>query len=108
MAPFIGPNKKAVIKALRRFKKGRFENITLGRYEPKFVIHFIEGGYRLSPLVVNEAKAAHIARERQAEGYYVPEMVWQSLEPGAPVIEEPDLSLFIRRLESWPGWGEAE
>lgn len=107
MAPFIGPGKKDVINELRRHKKTPV-TITLGLYDPQFLVRYAEGFYALLPLVLNQEKAMDSARQKQEEGYYQPEMAWPYLEAGAPIIHESNRELFISKLEAWPGWREVE
>jgi hypothetical protein len=105
MAPFIGPDKRVVMNELRRHRKGPLQ-ITLGHGSPEYVLRVAGSRYELCPLVLDSAKAELSSRTRMAEGYYVPEMNWAFLSPGAPIILESDLKPFLSKLESWPGWEE--
>jgi len=107
MAPFIGPTKKEVINELRRHKK-RPLTITLGRNVPQFLVRYSNDRYELLPLVLDEEKVKQGALQRQTEGYYVPEMDWQYLAPGAPIITDSNLKIFVSKLELWPGWIEVQ
>jgi hypothetical protein len=103
MAPFMGPDKKQVMNRLRRFKKGSLE-ITLGRYQPQFVIRLSTDRFELLPLELDNAKADEAAALHQAEGYYQPEMDWVHLAPGNPIIKTTTLKSFIAEIDSWEGW----
>jgi hypothetical protein len=107
MAPFIGPNKNEVLRTLRRHGKGVLE-ITIGRYTPQFVIRCSGETYELLPLELNGPEADKAGRRWAAEGYFMPEMTWQFLEPGAPVFRETERGAFIAKLESWPQWEELQ
>jgi hypothetical protein len=108
MAPFVGPGKKEVMKKLNRSKKGPLEVISLGRGSPQFVIRFADNHYELSPLESNPKIEEQIIQKGKSEKYLVPEMLWESLSPGAPIIRETDLRTFLLKLDSWPGWPDVE
>jgi hypothetical protein len=107
MAPMQGPSKREVLRQLRRYRNGPLE-ITLGRNAPQFFIRFSDGYFELLPLVLDVAKANQAGEKRYAEGNYMPEMDWQYLAPGEPIIRESSLQLFISKLESWPGWVDVQ
>lgn len=106
MAPFIGPSKQDVLHLLRqhRYQAQLLPDITLGKYQPQFIIRLHQQRYELIPLTLDEARAAQDAECKSNEGYYVPEMVWASLVSGSPVIQESSIDVFIKLLDAWPGW----
>ncbi|HEX2586389.1 MAG TPA: hypothetical protein VHL14_14780 [Steroidobacteraceae bacterium] len=105
MAPFVSPSKQAVIHALKTHRHDSDDlPITLGKYQPQFVIRIHHQQYELVRLVLDEARAAEDRKRRTAEGYYMPEMSWAFLVPDVAVIQEADVNVFIKKLELWPGW----
>jgi hypothetical protein len=79
-APFLGPDLEGTQRLLT---SGDPElPIILGVCVPTALIDRAEGGYVLRRLVENPEAADRIARERTAEGYFMPEHLFEAREPG--------------------------
>lgn len=102
MEPFIGPGKATVLKQLRRHDGSDLE-ITLGMYQPQFIVRIQGARWQLLPLFLDQKLEAE-ARKTDRGDYYMPEMTWRSLRPGAPLIEEGTQKEFVRKLGKWEGW----
>jgi len=88
MAPFMGPDKQTDLKQLRSFLPKRHVPITLGRSAPQAVIENTGDVWVLVPLVVNREAANKAAHEANAAGRgWMPEMEFQFLERGEPLLE---------------------
>lgn len=98
-APMVGPTRDEVIRRVRAHREGTPLTITLGRIEPKAVVLHQAGRWQLRALVTNEHKLAHIQREQQQRGYYMPEHDWGALEPGPALIDEGSRGAFLAALE---------
>jgi hypothetical protein len=106
MAPFVSPGKKDVIQMLKEHADGGdvFPVITLGKYQPQFLIRFHQKQYELMQLDLDGARAAADRELRSAAGYYMPEMTWAFLTPGILIIQESAIDAFIEKLDGWSGW----
>jgi hypothetical protein len=102
MEPFLGPNKAAVLKQLRRHDGSDLE-ITLGKDQPQFIVRIQGARWQLLPLYLDQ-KLEDEARKTDIGDYYMPEMMCRSLRPGAPLIDEKTSADFVRKLRVWEGW----
>lgn len=99
MAPFMGPTKEALLEHLAGWRPKL--PITLGLYEPQAVVDRRRGRWVLVPLVMNHAKANTAGERALANGEpWMPEMTWQFLEEGPPLIDEPDKDAFIAAIRT--------
>jgi hypothetical protein len=104
MAPFLGPDRDTVLKRLRSLLPGRKVPITLGLYAPQAVVEEDGGRWRLCPLEMNR-EAARAAGERALAdgGMWMPEMEWEFLEKGAPLLEADSAKELASLIEGIEG-----
>lgn len=100
MAPFLGPSRKKVLKILSGFRPEKSLPITLGLYSPMAVILFESDTYQLVELVMDEKAARKEGERRLADGQdWMPEMTWQFLKRGRPLLKTASLKDFIEGLK---------
>jgi len=106
-APFIGPSLQ---QAAHKLKTGTKLPLSLGRYSPKAAVDKSEGRYVLYNLETDVEARNKAAEIHEKQGYYVPEMDWESLRKGETLASAANLDEFIELLKkNWdPEWGPLE
>jgi len=101
MAPFMGPTREAVLKALAEESRLRLP-ITLGKYEPQAVIERDGEAWVLRPLVLDQAahdRAYAEAMGPGGSGFWMPESKFAYLVPGEPIVRAATKEAFVTQLE---------
>jgi hypothetical protein len=104
MAPFLGPDKRAVLRKLRGGSTSGFP-LTLGVNQPQAVIQSEPGRWVLRTLVMDHAAADAAGRAALESGQsWMPEMAWRFLAPGPIVAEATTRATLADALErgEWP------
>lgn len=101
MAPFMGPTREAVLRALAEESRLRLP-ITLGKYEPQATIDREGDEWVLRPLVLDKAahdRAYEAAMGPGGSGFWMPESKLAYLVPGEPIVRAATRDAFVAALK---------
>lgn len=97
MAPFIGPDREALVKLLDAWRPKL--PITLGHMMPQATVTHDDGVWRITALAIDDEAARRAGTEALAAGrMWMPEMEWQFLRPTRVLVESTSKDDFIAAI----------